>query len=428
MVETLHPELGEVSRMGNLLDSSKRVSPAADSGLPESKLLRWDWILLPLISLLTISLLSVSVELVARRKFRLSSQPDACLTLKDPSAGVRGIPNSVCSQISPDNRLVEYRFNSSGHRAGMDLKPKAPGTYRIVMVGSSAALGAYVPREESFAALLPQELSEQTGRNVELYNEAIFMGSPNNVITRFSDARAAQPDMILWPLTPWDMYDKTAWDGHPAVPALLGFMGQTRYRVKQALTKHSILETATALMDTFRDYLSSTQTHAMMSHFLYQSQSEYVKLYLLGSDEESGYLKAKSSAEWQKRLQKFDTEAADVEARAKAVGVPLVVVLIPSRAQSAMISMGQWPQGYDPYKLNEDLRAIVTSHGGTYVDMVTDFRMIPNPEQGYFPVDGHPNAKGHAVISAVLARELTGGVVPALKVSAQLQAASEQRR
>jgi hypothetical protein len=128
-------------------------------------------------------------------------------------------------------------------------------------------------------------------------------------------------------------------------------------------------------------------------------------------------------------LHEFDYYVGEIEARARAAGVPLVVVLVPDRAQAAMISMGEWPAGYDPYKLGEEVRTIVVSHGGTYIDILPDFRNIPNPEQYYLPVDGHPNAEGHAIIAGLLARELTSGAIPELRVHPPAQqSTSEQRR
>jgi hypothetical protein len=65
--------------------------------------------------------------------------------------------------------------------------------------------------------------------------------------------------------------------------------------------------------------------------------------------------------------------------------------------------------------LSDEVRSIVVRHGATYADIVPGYRGIPNPEQGYFPKDGHPNANGHATISRLIARELTSGAVPALR-------------
>jgi len=70
------------------------VKPASGA---EGKMARRDWILLPFLALLTITLISVCAELVARRTFSESATSlESCLVLTDPASGVRGIPNSVC--------------------------------------------------------------------------------------------------------------------------------------------------------------------------------------------------------------------------------------------------------------------------------------------------------------------------------------------
>jgi len=92
-----------------------------------------------------------------------------------------------------------------------------------------------------------------------------------------------------------------------------------------------------------------------------------------------------------------------------------------------MIAMGQWPDGFDPYKLDDELRAILVSHGGIYIDILSGIRNIPNPEQYYFPVDGHPDAQGHLMFSRLLAKALTSGGVPALKATSQPTAPQQGR-
>lgn len=385
--------------------------------MKDAKLPRRDWILLPVLSLLTIGLIVCSMELIARRVFNASNTlMSNCMVMDDPSTGPRAMPNTVCWEKSPESPLVEYKFNNCGHHAGVECGPKRPGTYRIVMTGSSVALGEGVQREQSFAALLPVELSAQTGRKIELYNESMGWGFSHSVSLRFNEVIAARPDLILWILTPFDIEGAslvvvtTKTEASQQTP--LSLPAKAWLRVKAAFASKSI-RVATS------EIFGRTRTALMLRHFLYQSQSQYMRSYLMAGDEEAGFFRVDPSTEWRKHLAQFDTDAADVEGQARAAGVPFVAVLVPSRAQAAMVSMGEWPAGVDPYKLDDEVRAIITSYGGTYIDILPHFRDIPNPERYYFPVDGHPTAVGHRIISELLARELTSGAVPALRVAAQ---------
>ena len=64
--------------------------------------------------------------------------------------------------------------------------------------------------------------------------------------------------------------------------------------------------------------------------------------------------------------------------RPESAGIPLVAVLVPDRTQAAMISMmDECPKGFDPYKLGNELRSIIVSHGGTYIDILPEFRTYP---------------------------------------------------
>ena len=398
-------------------------SSASDrENMKEVKLPRRDWIVLPILSLLTVFLMVGSTELIARQMFTYSSTGlKDCTVFNDPSTGPRGIPNCVCWEKAYENQPVEYRLNSSGYRADMEFGSKPPGTYRIVMAGSSIAMGFDVEREKTFAALLPEELSRRNGRRVELLNEA-FAGGSGVAALRFNEALAVKPDMILWILAPWDIEKGLAIVNHVQKPdRSVPFMFRAWRRIKLAFAGTSFTGATERIFD-------GTRTALLLRHFLFESQSQFVKSYLMGGDDETGFLKVKSSAEWSERLRQFCSAAAENEARAKVAGVPLVAVLVPNRVQAAMISMGEWPAEYDPYKLDNQVRSIITSHGGTYLDILQDFSHIPNPERYYFPVDGHPDANGQAVLSNLLAKELTSGAVSALRAVTQPQLPQEQKR
>jgi hypothetical protein len=411
-------------------------NPAEAGNMREPQLPRRDWILLPMLSLLTTVLLILGTELIARLEFSDSATGLApCLILNDISTGVRGVPNSECWAKATESSWTEYKFNSCGHRAGMECGPKDPGSYRVVMTGSSMAMGLYVAREKSIAGRLPWELSRLTGRKIELYNASIgaaYGGTPHSVALRFNEVLAAKPDMILWLLTTWDL-DHVS-DLRPQEEYLRAVGRSTSAHSVSASFQTSALGRAAAkvgaesIADLLYEQLKAFRFRVLLTHYLFMSQSLYVKSYLKNEDDAVGFLKADWGPDWRERINEFDGYAANIEEQSKAAGIPLVVVLVPNRAQAAMISMGEWPEGYDPYKIDNELRAVIMSHGGIYVDIFPAFRTIPNPENLYLPVDGHPDAEGHAMISGLLAKVLTSGVVPDLRAATQQQAALEKTK
>jgi hypothetical protein len=285
-----------------------------------------------------------------------------------------------------------------------------------------------VPIEEAFATKLAPELTQLTGKKVEILNEGMAgaLGYPPIVALRIKAALDAKPDMILWILTPWDIENIAA--TMPVQKTTIEH-GQTKRLLKDALVKGSVPDfmrvIPDVLIEKFRDH---TRTAFLVRHFLFESQSQYLRSYLMEPDDQAGFLRADLSLQWRHNLKQFDNYDAEIERRASAAGVSLQVVFLPNRAQAAMTSMGEWPANYDPYKLDNELSSIVTSHSGKYIDILPDFRNIPNPEQGYYPLEGHPNARGHAIIARLLAKELTSGAIPALKAATLPQAALEQGR
>jgi hypothetical protein len=399
---------------------------------------RRDWVLLPAVSLLTICLLAVSAELLSRWLYPMSQVGfQNCFATNDPTGDAPVKPNSVCWEQPPESTLkVEYRFNRRGNRAGAELSPKAPGTYRIVLIGSSLTQGLFIPREKTFAALLPEALSLETGRKVEVYNEATggkFRGGPfptQNSAQHFDEILAAQPDLVLWVITPMDILNAGS-KKNPDTPDR-DALPQDRRSARGSTKRRSLWNklTASITKGTFGERLKArweeTRTSVVLKHFLIasESQDEYIQSYLRNGDD-AEFLKTKPDAKWQMQLQYFYSELAEIAGLAKNARVPLVAVFVPNRAQAAMISKGDWPAGCDPFKLEDELRNRIVSDGGHFIDILQDYRRIPGPERAYFPVDGHPDADGQAIIFRFLAKALTSGAVPDLKTATPADIAME---
>jgi hypothetical protein len=387
----------------------------------EAKLPRRDWILLPILGVLTMCLLAGLVELRARRRFgRIPTAGESCLAENDPSQGVRGIPNCVVWEKIPEGKLIEYRFNGSGYRNNADLGPKPPGTYRIVIVGTSIAAGFRVSEEQTMAALLPAELSRRSERKIEIYNEGLPLRAASSLARNFNEVLAADPDMIFWVVSPLDISNPSLVEhGEQVEPAPQAGVWSF---VKGVFAKESFNASMATLF-------SHTRTAVWLKDLMYESPSLYVQSSLKGTDYDKDFLRSESTAEWDRERREFDSSAANVEGQARKAGIPLVVTLVPDRTQAAMISMmDQCPKGFDPYKLGDELRTIIVSHGGTYIDILPEFRTVPNPQLGYFAIDGHPNASGQAMIARFLASKLADVIAPGFSNAAQTQAGSRARQ
>jgi len=393
-----------------------------DSTPSETPLPRRDWVLLPLLSVVTIAILAISVEVTARRMFsRLTTKPADCMILSDdPSVYPRGIPRCECWSKVSEGELTNYRFNSDGYRMDQDFGPKPPGVYRIVLLGTSNTFGAQVPRPETFAGLLPDALARKTGMKVEVYNQAMTDEYPSVLAAHFDEALKFKPDMILWTVNQTELKPLGIVTA-PVKPSKadtdVSFAAKVSgmyMRMRVALTKAS-----------FADYIANgfrTRTVAptVLSHYIYGSSSQHMKALLAMPEWSVGYLRTEPSAAWHEWLTNFDRDYAKIAAQAKHAGIPLVVTVVPKQEVALMLAMGEWPSGYDPYKMGDEMRRIVESHGGTFIDILPDIRsrLYPGQEVPYLRVEGHLNAQGQAMISDILLRKLTSGAVPALSHAA----------
>jgi hypothetical protein len=388
----------------------------------ESLVPKIEWLKLLLTGAGTILLLACATEWFARFFYPVSLVDfDKCFVIGDRTGTAHAKSNGVCIERSVQNpRPVEYRFNSRGDRAATELTAKPPGTYRIVIIGSSMAMGLYVAQPKTFAALLPAALSKRTGRHVEVYNMAtggMYRGGPfptEASLGRIDDALAAAPDLILWVITPMDVANAAVGIPTPIAPAS-GDAGLATLTKRDNQSMGGWERTINYLRERdwtgrLRTHWDETRTAAVLKHWLLSGEStgQYVTAYLK-NDSDAAFLKSNPDPRWRNCLAIFERDAGRIVRQATSVNIRVFAVLVPNRAQAAMLSRAQWPAGYDPYALDDELRAVMRRTGAGYLDIFPDIRSVAAPERYYFPADGHLNERGHAMISAALDIELTHG-------------------
>ena len=381
------------------------ASPSDSSGsVREQRALPlWDLILLPLIAVLTVAILGGSSRLIADRETAQSKQVVGTCIQQTGSGPRHGVPNSVCVERSSSGQLVEYRFNSCGDRSPFNCEQKPNRVYRIVLIGSSIPMGWDVQESDSLSERLLADLSRSTHRKVEVYNSAMegSGGSPDTLANRMSHTMALQPDMILWVISSWDIDpDKLRAQDKPSEGGIEGsrIVGRVfgKFKVANILTE-----------------------------YLFRSQSVYMSAYLRNI-REGAQAQASSSNEQDGRMSVFSSDVKTIVDQAKVAGVPVVATFLPNRGEADLLTMSPMPAGIVPGRRNGEVRAILTSNGATYIDVLPDLQETPNLDGLYDQLGYHLNAEGHAVLTQILARALTSGTVPALDSSQDSQMESSE--
>lgn len=355
---------------------------------------RRDWRTLALLSLATAMLVAVSLEGLARLTFQQTGK-NPCLTDFDSPRGVSGVPNCVCRlKDVPESPWIVYRFNSCGYRSDFPCGPKPEGTYRIAAFGSSFTAGYLVESEQTYPALLRNELSSATGRPIDVQNMGMQARVLNNLDQHFGEVLALKPDLIVWLVTAWDI-EHADWKTIRDVPKLT-WLGEMEVRMR---------------------------TLVMVRHFLLESPTQAVNAYLASGDHP--FLLKSTPEAWQRKLDQFEAYVANITDQAKNNDVPVVIGVIPMREHAIMLSpnfASFLPKDIDPWKMGQDVKAIAERHGAIYVDLLPDFAAVPHIEKLFYPLDTHPMAAGHAIVSHSLTRMLTDGRIAGLQKSSGVAA------
>ena len=161
---------------------------------------------------------SVAPALTARRASPENKGPAAdaprpgSVTFRDAGL-IEPDPGFLLLRLRPDVDLpwngTRFRTNALGFR-GPDAEPtKAPGTFRVVVLGSSNTMGHGVEDRETYARHLERWLAGRIGpgRRVEVLNLAVSSYAPTQRFHRLTtEVEALDPDWILADASPLDLY------------------------------------------------------------------------------------------------------------------------------------------------------------------------------------------------------------------------------
>ena len=239
-----------------------------------------------------------------------------------------------------------FRTNAQGYRGPAISRGKPPGTFRVVVLGSSNTMGHGVEDEQSYARLLERWLARRAGpgRRVEVVNLAVSGDSPTQRLIRLrDDTPALDPDWILCDITALD------------------------FSLEEQHLRWVIGKGIEAPFDFVREPLARSEVEP-------------------GDSPEEFHRKFKS---YLKSL--LDRTFEGWAAESNRLGAPMTVVILP-RADSKTESPGL-------FRLFRDL---ADRHSLRYCDLSDAFDRLELDDYRLGPWDHHPNAVGHRLIFARL--------------------------
>lgn len=267
-----------------------------------------------------------------------------------------------------DRRLFGQPFttNAQGMRDRPFAAEKPPGTFRVVVLGSSIDMGWGVGDDESYVDLLEAWLNGHAGvigspRRFEILNFAVAAYSPMQRLEAYRrKAAALRPDLVIYSAT---MLDTRLIEIH------LCDMLQQRVDLKYDFLRRAIDDAGITPADL---RLDAEQRLANKDVIKMKLRPQYWPIY--------------------------DATLGELAAECRSGGVPLACLIVPrvGKADAPEVRAERVAR----------LRGIAAHHALTMFDLTDTFDRLDPAKVEIAAWDDHPNASGHRRLFLALARAL----------------------
>lgn len=342
-------------------------------GRSRDRLPKRDYILLPLIVLATILLMLGCGEALVRVFW--AEQSDEACAYQTP-LGKRFRPNCSSPEKAAETPWVVNAYNNCGYRTAESCVVRGSDQLRVVVFGSSAARGALVAYEQTFAAQASAALTRACGSMVDFQNLGTGWDEVDQIDRRIPEALALKPTAIVIVIGPYDVEHLK--DPSQGASKAMGF----------PFNLHDL-----------DAQLRKSRLFLVGQHYLYRDPAVHIAAFLRNGSESSGYLRIPLPESWHKRVEDIGALLDRITAQTAPARVPVLVFYLPARPQAALEIPKYARPDVDPTGLGKALRAVSTRAGAVFVDTTPDFAGADDFGSLYYPADGHPTPAGHSVIA-----------------------------
>jgi lysophospholipase L1-like esterase len=278
--------------------------------------------------------------------------------------------------FEPGN-VVEHTTNRDGFRGSDFSISKAAGTLRIAFLGDSFTFGEGVRFEDTYPEVVARELRNKLGpgRTVESYNFGVggyntrqalnalrrwvLLCAPDVVVLGFVINDAEEPLVIIDPRT-----------------------GRAARRERGLDILESMSDSRPPQKTIYRSRLAQLFWRFRSNRERTRRTIEYYKS--LYDDENHGWQECKAALR-------------EIVLLCREKDIPLYVLDLP-----ILIRLRDYP--FLPQQ--EQIRQVVLSAGGRFVDLLPHMRQHGAPELWVHPTDQHPNEIAHGIAGKVLAKRM----------------------
>jgi hypothetical protein len=348
--------------------------------------------------MLTLLLLFVLTE-GGCRLIWTADDTEPCL-IKDPLASTLGgyRPNCASRMKLAEGPWYEVKYNDCGYRNADSCGPKPPGSFRVVVVGSSVVNGPGVAYEETFIAQSSRDLSRACGRKIEVHN----VGANANMLhlyRRTDDALVLDPDLVVLIFG--------SGDTHAVFDPV-----ELANRDKPAVPTNLPPEMAQTLLHRFLRLIAhDSRAMLVAKHFAYRNPSLTLRAIAV-QPQDSDYMMIPPPTAWTKRLADLDLLIGAMADKVRAHKIPFALLTNVGEPQVVLLNAHDPLPGFAPREFERTLSGIAQAHKIPMLDVYDDFAQKPYTEL-FYSADGHPSAEGHAVLSRGFVRELLSrGMIP----------------
>ncbi len=364
--------------MENNFDSQSPVK--SGRGLPSRDL----W-LMPALSLATILLLVAGSEVVAR-----SLWPEH---ITDPCRSEGGgivkhfKPNCTSTLKIPEGPYVKNVYNACGYRTRESCGPKAPGATRVAVLGSSSSFGYMNQYQDVYTTLLAKAFSQDYGHRFEFEDLGYQDLSMLDIYHQMDEALLLKPDLIMVVITPKDVHHETSPVAvlHRDDPPSLAPPDKSENR-QSWMNAHVVIP------------LKESRSVYMLENTMYHRPDTYADLFLLHGDD-AGYLRSTLSPQWKARISQTDMLLGEMAQKAAAASVPMVMVIVPSTVELALLYSDRPREGIDPKNFPEIMEGVASRHKIPIITTIDGFAGQSDPMSMFYLVNSHPQKSGERAIA-----------------------------